>query len=56
MLNKLKVDGIIASDGGVIEVIKQEAPDIDIHISTQANTVSYHSANFWHKMELKELF
>ena len=49
MLNKLKVDGIIASDGGVIEVIKQEAPDIDIHISTQANTVSYHSANFWHK-------
>ena len=44
MLNKLKVDGIIASDGGVIEVIKQEAPDIDIHISTQANTVSYHSA------------
>ncbi len=35
MLNELKVDGIIASDGGVIDVIKKEAPDIDIHISTQ---------------------
>ena len=55
MLNKLKVDGIIASDGGVIEVIKQEAPDIDIHISTQANTVSYHSANFWHKNGAKRV-
>ena len=49
MLNKLKVDGIIASDGGVIEVIKQEAPDIDINIITQANTLSYNSENFWHK-------
>ena len=37
-LNELKVDGIIVADGGVLEVIKEEAPDIDIHISTQANT------------------
>ncbi len=49
MLNELKVDAIIASDGGVIEVLKQYAPDIPIHVSTQANTVSYHTANFWHK-------
>ena len=46
MLNELKVDGIIASDGGVIDVIKKEAPDIDIHISTQANVTSYHTSNF----------
>ena len=55
MLSELKVDGIIASDGGVIDVIKQVAPDIDIHISTQANTVSYHSANFWHKNGAKRV-
>ena len=55
MLNKLKVDGIIASDGGVIEVIKQEAPDIDIHISTQANTVSWHACNFWYKNGAKRV-
>ena len=55
MLNKLKVDAIIASDGGVIDVIKEYAPDVDIHISTQANTVSYHSANFWYRNGAKRV-
>ena len=49
MLNKLAVDGIIASDGGVIDIIKEYAPDIPVHISTQANTLSSHAANFWYK-------
>ena len=55
MLQELKPDGIIASDGGVIEVLKQEAPDVDIHISTQANVVSAHSANFWYKNGAKRI-
>lgn len=55
MLNDMKVDGIIASDGGVIEVIKEYAPDVDVHISTQANTVSLHSANFWYKNGAKRV-
>ena len=49
MLNELKVDAIIASDGGVMEILKEYAPDIEIHVSTQANIVSYHTSNFWHK-------
>ncbi len=49
ILNQLKVDGIILSDGGVLEVVKKYAPDIDIHISTQANVVSLNSAMFWYK-------
>ncbi len=55
ILNKLAVDGIIASDGGVIEVIKTIAPDIPIHISTQANTLSSNSANFWYKNGAKRV-
>ena len=55
MLNDIKVDGIIASDGGVIEILKEYAPDVDIHISTQANTVSYHSANFWYRNGAKRV-
>ena len=47
-LNELKPDGIIASDGGVIEILKQYAPDVDIHISTQANVISYHASQFWY--------
>ena len=49
ILQDLKVDAIIVADGGVVEIIKQEAPDIPIHISTQANIVSSHTANFWYK-------
>lgn len=49
ILNDLKVDGIIISDGGVLEIVKEAAPDVEIHISTQANVVSYHSSMFWHK-------
>ena len=55
MLNKLAVDAIIASDGGVIETIQEIAPDIPIHISTQANTLSAHSAKFWYKNGAKRV-
>ena len=48
-LEKINVDGVIVSDGGVVDTIKEVAPNIPIHISTQANTVSYHTCNFWHK-------
>ena len=48
ILNELKVDAVIVSDGGVIELIRQIAPNLDIHISTQANTVSLHASNFWY--------
>ena len=55
ILEELKVDGIIVADGGVVEIIKKEAPNIPIHISTQANIVSYHTANFWHKNGAKRV-
>ena len=54
-LNKIKPDGIIASDGGVIDTLKQYAPDIDIHISTQANVVSYHTSRFWYNNGAKRI-
>ena len=55
MLNELKADGIIVADGGVVEILKEEAPDVEIHISTQANIVSAHTANFWHKNGAKRV-
>ena len=54
-LDEAKVDGIIASDGGVINEIKKIAPNIDIHISTQANVISYHNAEFWYKNGAKRV-
>lgn len=55
MLNKLAVDAVIVSDGGVVDIVKNIAPDIPIHISTQANTLSSHSANFWYKNGAKRV-
>ena len=54
-LNQIKVDGAIISDGGVVEIFKKYAPDIDIHISTQANVVSHHNANFWYNNGAKRV-
>ena len=55
LLNELKPDGIIVADGGVFEVLKQYAPNVDLHISTQANVVSLHDALFWYKLGAKRV-
>ncbi len=54
-LSKINVDGVIISDGGIVEIFKKYAPNIDIHISTQANIVSYHNANFWYNNGAKRV-
>ena len=48
-LDELGVDGIIISDGGIVDVVKEYAPNTEIHISTQANVTSLHNAMFWYK-------
>ena len=48
-LDEIGVDGIIVADGGVAEIIKEYAPNTELHISTQANVVSLHGCNFWYK-------
>ncbi len=55
MLAKLEPDGIIVADGGVMEIIKQFAPRVPIHMSTQANIVSMNACNFWFKNGAKRM-
>ena len=54
-LEKLNVDTIIVADGGVVDIIREYAPNTEIHISTQANTVSYHTCNFWQRNGAKRI-
>ncbi len=54
-LEELKPDGIIAADGGVMEILKKYAPSVKINVSTQANVVSMHVANFWYKNGAKRM-
>ncbi len=48
-LDSIGVDGIIAADPGIVEVLKVYAPNTEIHISTQANSLSLHTCNFWYQ-------
>lgn len=48
-LDEIGVDGIIVADGGIVEILKEYAPNTEIHISTQANVTSLHTCNFWYK-------
>ncbi len=49
------LDAVILSDLGMFSVTKEVAPELDIHISTQANNVNYKSAAMWHKMGAKRV-
>jgi U32 family peptidase len=53
-LNKIKVDGIIASDPGVISLI-QKHTTLPIHLSTQANVTSSESVKFWKNIGIKRI-
>ncbi len=54
-LERLHADAVIIADGGVIDVFREYAPNVDIHVSTQANTVSYHTCKFWHRNGAKRI-
>lgn len=43
-------DALIISDPGLFDIAKRTVPDIDIHISTQANNTNYGTYNFWHSL------
>lgn len=49
------VDAVILSDLGMFALTKEIAPDLDIHVSTQANNVNYKSAEMWYKMGAKRV-
>lgn len=46
-LEEIGVDAILIADPGVFAVARKTVPNMDIHISTQANNTNYHTALFW---------
>ena len=49
-VKNLKPDAFIISDLGAFNIAKEYAPEIPIHVSTQANNVNYMTVDSWHKM------
>ena len=49
-LKALAPDALIIADPGVFTMAREICPEIDIHISTQANNTNYETFLFWHRM------
>ena len=48
-LKEIKPDALIIADPGVFEIAKEVCPEIERHISTQANNTNYGTYNFWYR-------
>ncbi len=48
-------DAVLIADLGLFDMMRELAPEIPIHVSTQANNVNYRSAQMWHKFGAKRV-
>lgn len=51
----LEVDAIIVADPGIIATAREVVPDLEIHLSTQANNTNWRSAKFWYDQGVKRI-
>lgn len=49
-LKDMRPDALIIADPAVFTIAKEVCPEIDVHISTQANNTNYGTYRFWHKL------
>lgn len=54
-LKELKPDALIIADPGMFTMAREICPEIDIHISTQANNTNYETYRFWHRLGAKRV-
>lgn len=54
-LQRVGIDAVIVADPGILEIVKEHAPKLEIHLSTQANATNYMAGNFWFKQGVKRI-
>lgn len=54
-LKSVRPDALIISDPGIFTIAREVLPDMEIHISTQANNTNYGTYNFWYKLGAKRV-
>lgn len=54
-LKEMKPDALIIADPGMFTLAREICPEIDIHVSTQANNTNYMTYLFWHKLGAKRV-
>lgn len=55
ILSEIRPDAYIVSDVGVMDILKNEIPDAELHLSTQASTVNSAAINFWSRYGIKRV-
>ncbi len=54
-LRRLGVDALIVSDPGIISICKDIVPDMELHLSTQANCTNWRAAKFWKEQGIRRI-
>ncbi len=54
-LNDWKPDGLLVSDPGILQMVKKYAPNLIIHLSTQANATNWQAVKFWYEQGVKRV-
>ena len=54
-LKEIKPDALIIADPAIFTIAKEVCPEIEIHISTQANNTNYGTFRFWHSLGAKRV-
>ncbi|SFK77239.1 putative protease [Lachnospiraceae bacterium KH1T2] len=54
-LAEVKPDAVLVADPGMFMTARENMPEMELHISTQANNTNYKTFNFWHKMGAKRV-
>jgi putative protease len=54
-LEAANVDAVIVSDLGVLSLVREYAPSVDIHVSTQASVSNVAAARMWHQLGAKRI-
>ncbi len=54
-IKTLDIDAILVSDLGIVSLIQEIIPDMELHLSTQANMTNYQTANFWYKIGIRRI-
>ncbi|MBT3314618.1 MAG: tRNA 5-hydroxyuridine modification protein YegQ [Anaerolineae bacterium] len=52
---EMKPDALIMSDPGLIMMVRDKWPEMDIHLSVQANAVNWAAVKFWERQGLKRV-
>ena len=52
-LRQLQPDGVLIADPGVFQYVKDNAPELNLFVSTQANICSYQAVKFWQSQGAK---